>query len=241
MLSCVDSGECKHKVTDLIKEKKMRRLLGLAVMFVVLCMCVPSYATSPGYILAYKVTGSMKAAEWYADKIISVSVKGYIAVNIVANDTGDNEIVDAQIVLYGKNKSGNLVYYRDYLNDPNSGVELYTPGYAGDIVEVQVWDHTYNPMYYEFVMTGNVKAADIGLGAANKQLEASSLKGSLITWWAQLLDSSQELFGSGAATATLDTKQTKAANAANATTPGSVTVDDIITTFIAGLKGYSSI
>ena len=195
----------------------MRRLLGLVVLLVVLCVSVPSYATSPGYILAYKVTGSMKAAEWYADKIISVSVKGYIAVNIVANDTGDNEIVDAQMVLYGKDKSGHLVYYRDYLNDPNSGVELYTPGYAGDIVEVQVWDHTYDPMYYEFVMTGKIKAMDVGLGAGNKELAASSLTGSLITWWAQLLDNSQELFGSGSATATLDTKQTKAANAAKST------------------------
>ncbi len=219
----------------------MKRLLGLVVLLVVLCVSVPSYATSPGYILAYKVNGSMKAAEWYADKIISVSVKGYIAVNIVSNSTGDNEVVDAQMVLYGKDKSGHLVYYRDYLSDPNSGVYLYTPGYIGSVVEVQVLNHTYDPMYYEFVMTGNIKSTDVGLGASSKELAASSLKGSLITWWAQLLDNSQELFGSGSATATLDTKQTKAANAANATTPGSVTVDDIITTFIAGLKGYSSI
>jgi hypothetical protein len=217
----------------------MRKLMGLIMVLAILSVCSPSY----GYILVYKVTGSMKAAEWRVDKIISVSVKGYIAVNIVVNDTGDNEVTDAQMVIYGKNKSGGLVYYRDYLNDPNnSGIGLYTPGHNGSVVEVRVWDH-HNPFYYEFLMTGNIKAADVGFGTAFKELEASSLKGSLVTWWAQLLDNSQVLYGSGSASATLDAKQTKAANAANDVTPGSVTVGAIISDFIDTLiaKDYSQI
>ena len=199
----------------------MKKLLGLAVVLAVLGVCAPSY----GYILAYKVTGGMKAVEWNVQqKIISVSVKGYAAIDINdSNGAVDNKLM----VLYGKDASGNLKYYEDSL----ARVSLFQ---IASVVELDVWDYT-SPFFYDFVMIGNVKLTDIG--ASNKQLAASSLSGSLITWWAQLLDSSQELFGSGAATMTLDTTQTKAAN------QGSLSVDAVISAFIAGLeaKGYQPI
>ena len=201
----------------------MRKLLGLTVVLAALGVCAPSY----GYILVYKVTGGMKAVEWNVQKkIISVSVKGYAAIDI---DDSNGAVNDKQMVLYGKDASGNLKYYEDSLDEDRAGVDLYQ---TANVVEVDIWDYN-SPFYYDFVMTGNVKLTDVG--ASNKELAASSLSGSLITWWAQLLDDNQELFGSGAATMTLDTKQTKAANA------GSKTADDIITTFIAGLKGYIKI
>ena len=198
----------------------MRKLLGLTVVLAALCVCAPSY----GYILVYKVTGGMKAVEWNSGKIISVSVKGYAAIDI--NDSNE-AIDDKQIVLYGKDASGSLNYYEDSL----AKVSLFQ---VASVVELDVWDYN-SPFFYEFVMTGNVKLTDIG--ASSKELAASSLSGSLITWWAQLLDSSQELFGSGAATMTLDTTQTKAAN------QGSLSVDAVISAFIAGLeaKGYQPI
>jgi hypothetical protein len=197
----------------------MRKLLGLSVVLAVFGVCAPSY----GYILVYNVTGGMKAVEWNVQKIISVSVKGYAAIDI--NDS-NGAVNDKQMVLYGKDASGNLKYYEDSLDEDYAGVDLYP---IANVVEVDVWDYN-SPFYYEFIMTGNIKATDVGLGASSKKLVASSLSGSLITWWAQLLDSSQELFGSGAATMTLDTKQTKAANA------GSLSVDAVISTFIAGLE-----
>jgi hypothetical protein len=197
----------------------MKRLLGLGVLFVVLSMCVPSY----GYMLVYNVTGGIKAAEWYGEKLISVSVKGYLALDI---DSDSNVINDTNMVLYGKDASGNLVYYKESRNLISSafGMDWST---TGGIVGFDAWDDS-PPFNYHFMMTGAVKATDVGLGANSKRPAASSLKGSLVSWWAQLLDGDQMLFGSGAATMKLDIKQTKAANAANVSTPGSVTVRTII-------------
>jgi hypothetical protein len=203
----------------------MRKLVGLVVVLAAFGFCAPSY----GYILVYKVTGGMKAVEWNVQKkIINVSVKGYAAIDI--NDS-NGAVDDKQMVIYGKDASGNLKYYVDSFDKDHAKVALYQ---IASVVELDIWDYN-SPFYYDFVMTGNVKATDIGTGS--KQLAASSLSGSLVTWWAQLLDSSQELFGSGAATMTLDTAQTKAAN------HGSLTVDDVVSMFVVGLdaKGYHPI
>jgi hypothetical protein len=210
----------------------MRKLLVLSVVAAALMVCAPSY----GYILVYKVTGGMKAVEWNVEKIISVSVKGYLALDI--NNVSE-EVDDAEMVLYGKDVSGDLVYFDDTLGGGGNRINWDA---TGDVVGVDVWNYS-DPFEHEFMMTGKVKATDVGLGTSTKKLAASSLKGSLVIWWAQILDDSQDLFGSGTATMTLDTKQTKAANAANVITPGSVTVGTIIDTFITGLqaKGYSSI
>ncbi|MGB7580838.1 MAG: hypothetical protein WBL85_00125 [Sedimentisphaerales bacterium] len=207
----------------------MRKLMRLTVVLAVLGVCAPSY----GYILVYNVTGGMKALEWNTSKIISISVKGCLVADINSNSNGDNEVNDAQMVLCGKDTGGNLVYYKDSLNKSDEGASLYT---TGNVVGVDVWDHN-SPFWYEFTMIGNIKATDVGLGANYKEWAASSLSGSLGSWWDQLLDSSQELFGTGAATMTLDTTHTKAANA------GSLSVDSVISAFIDGLKakGYHSI
>jgi hypothetical protein len=211
----------------------MRKLLGLAVVLAALGVCTPSY----GYILAYKVTGGMKAVEWNSGKIISVPIKGYGAIDV--NDS-NGAVNDKQIVLYGKDASGNLKYFADSLDEDLAGIYWDTTNDTAGVVEVDIWDYN-SPFNYEFVMTGNVKLTDVGAGS--KKLAASSLSGSLITWWAQLLDDNQELFGSGAATMTLDTKQSKAANTANIKNPGAITVNDVISDFIVGLqaKGYHPI
>lgn len=206
----------------------MKKLLGLGVLFVVLCVSVPSY----GYILVYNVTGGIKSSEWNSEKLISVSVKGYLALDI---DSDSNVINDSNLVLYGKDTGGNLVYYKESRNLISSAFGMDWSTTAG-IVGLDVWDDC-PPFNYHFMVTGKVKAADVGLGANSKRPAASSLKGSLVSWWAQMLDGDQMLFGSGAASMTLDIKQTKAANA------GSIPVHTIISTYIIGLqgKGYTSI
>jgi hypothetical protein len=206
----------------------MKRLLGLGVLFVFLSVSVPSY----GYILVYNVTGGIKAAEWNSEKLIGVSVKGYLALDI---DSDSNVINDANMVFYGKDASGKLVYYREVRNLTNSASGADWSTTAG-IVGFDIWDHC-PPFNYDFMMTGAVKAIDVGFGTGSKKLAASSLKGSLVSWWAHLLDNDQLIFGSGAATMKLDIKQTKAANA------GSIPVHTIISTYITGLqgKGYTLI
>ena len=202
----------------------MKRLLTLTVVMLVLALCAPSY----GYVLVYKVTGKMKAVEWSGSTLGNTSVKGYLAINI--DDSNDANY--AQLILYGKDTSDNLVYFLDGLS---SGEDI-TWNVTGDVIGVDVWDYT-DPFEYEFMMTGKVKLVDVGYGLSNKKTAASSLKGSLVSWWGQLLDGNQELFGSGAATMTLDTKQTKTANI------GLSSVDDVITTLTDELeaKGYDPI
>ena len=200
----------------------MRRLLALFVLSAVFGFCAPSY----GYILAYKVTGKVKAVEWNVQKIIIVSVKGYLALDI---DSDSNVLNDANMVLYGKDASGNLVYYRETRNLISSAAGADWSTTAG-IVGFDIWDDC-PPFNYHFMMTGTVKATDVGFGAGSKKLSASSLKGSLVSWWAALLDNDQLIFGSGAATMKLDIKQTKAANT------GSIPVHTIISTFITSLQG----
>jgi hypothetical protein len=202
----------------------MKKLLTLTIVLLVLALSAPSY----GYVLVYKVTGKMKAVEWNASTLGNVPVKGYLAVNI--NDSDDANY--AQLILYGKDTSDNLVFFLDTL----SSGENINWDVTEEVIGVDVWDYD-DPFEYEFMMTGKVKLVDVGFGTSNKKTAASSLKGSLVSWWGQLLDDSQELFGSGTATMTLDTKQTKDANI------GLSSVDDVITALINGLedKGYSAI
>ncbi len=102
-------------------------------------LCAPSY----GYVLVYNVTGNMKAAEWTTKKIISVSVKGYLAIDI----TDTNEADNGQLVLYGKDASGHPMYLFDYL-DGGSDIYWETPG---NVVAVDVWNWDKSPFYYDFV------------------------------------------------------------------------------------------
>ena len=143
----------------------MRKLLGLAVVLAALGFCAPSY----GYILVYKVTGGMKAVEWNIQKkIISVSVKGYAAIDI--NDS-NGAVNDKQTVLYGKDASGNLKYFEDSLDEDQAGIYWDATSSVAGVVEVDVWDYN-SPFYYELVMTGNVKLTDVGT-AAKSWLQAA--------------------------------------------------------------------
>jgi hypothetical protein len=204
----------------------MRRLLALFVLSAVFGFCAPSY----GYILAYKVTGKVKAVEWNVQKIISVSVKGYLAVDI---NYADLSISNAEMVLYGKNAAGGLIYFDETFCTLNSGINW---SITGDVVGLDVWDYD-DPFDFEFTMIGKVKSVDVGFGVATKETAASSLTGSLGSWWYQLLDNNQELFGTGAASMTLDTKQTKIANV------GASSVANVISAFITGLRaqGYNAL
>jgi hypothetical protein len=218
----------------------MKKLVALFIIMALLGICSPSY----GYILVYKVTGSLKAVEWNSNALSSVSVKGYLALDI--NDTNDAD-VDANMVLYGKNAAGALKYYLDGLSDTNNADNGIAWNNSGMYVGLDAWNlsnpHRPEQFQYEFVVTGKVKSADVGLGTGTLRPVVSSLKGSMISWWGQIFDAGRELYGTGAASMALDTKQTKAANAANVVTPGSVTVTSIITAFITSLqsKGYTAL
>ena len=210
----------------------MKKLLALLVMVVVLGVCAPSY----GYILVYKVTGKVKAFEWNEPSYGNVAVKGFLVIDI--QDTGDDEDNDAnnaRLVLYGKDADGDLVYFNDALGD-GGNIEWFT---TGEFVGLEVWD-SVSPFEYEFTMTGKVKLADVGFGVEDKRLVSSSLKGTLGSWWGMLLDETQELFGSGSASMTLDTAKTKAAN------QGALNVDAVTTDIIEGdggleEKGYNEL
>ncbi len=77
----------------------MKRLLGLVVLFVVLCVSVPSY----GYYLIYNLSGSAKGINNGVPA--SIPWKGYFVVEVISDN-----IVDANLIMYGKDSTKAKVY-----------------------------------------------------------------------------------------------------------------------------------
>ena len=56
----------------------MKRLLGLAVLFVVLSVCVPSSYAVPIHYLIYNISMTVKGADRATDAIVTIPMKGYL-------------------------------------------------------------------------------------------------------------------------------------------------------------------
>ncbi len=208
----------------------MKKLMALSLVLAVFVLCAPSF----GYILIYKVSGKIKGVDWNYENppAASVSIKGYLAFNIDIIDYVET-ITEAQIVIYGKDRGSYPVYYIDNLTDPNK-TALWND--AGIITALDILDSD-GDFNYEFTMTGKVKDIDVGFGWDDTRPAAKSLKGVLTSWWGRILDPSQNLFGSGTASMSLDSKKTKNANYY------AYDVNYVITSFIGTLeaKGYNEI
>ena len=87
----------------------MKRLLGLAVLFVVLCASVPSY----GYFLIYNVSYTVNGADKSTNAKVTIPLKAYLVVNL---DDSNNELVDANLILYGNEASTSKKKVYDQLN-----------------------------------------------------------------------------------------------------------------------------
>ena len=182
----------------------MKRLLGLAVLFVVLSVCVPSY----GYFLIYNVSGSAKGVN--NETPASIAWRGYLVLNI---DDSDN-LMDANLIMYGKDGDKAKVYV--VLNDSDSDGFLDTSlWWQGNFMVLNFWSYGSNPFNFEGLILGKEALKDIGFGILDKRWVASSLKGTMMVWDGMLLDSDDEIAGTGKVSATLYNIATKVVNEDN--------------------------
>jgi len=172
----------------------MKKLL---VLFFVAAMCVPSYGAHD--ILVYTTSTTATIFDLTAATRSVETKKGFLVIDI---DLATGVVDTAQHVTY----SGTSQQTEDV------DVEFFDD-VAGYIVGTYEDDDYYAEVY------GTAAQTDVGFGAGNKKLVATSLSGHLVA-------NADNCFGSGIVSATLDTVRTKAANAA--VDPIDDVVDDIV-------------
>ncbi len=191
----------------------MKRLLGLAVLAVVLYMFVPvSYAQpSSFYYLIYNVSTTVNGSDYDAYTAVTIPLKGYLVLEFADSRDG---LVDANLILYGKDEAGSKKYVQLNLSDDNAylSADIWS---VGKLINAQLWSTGEEPFYFGTMLTGKATQKDIGWGASHKKWVATSIKGVAIVWDNFLLGPSadQDVSGTSTVSASLDLKTTKLVNA----------------------------
>ena len=111
-------------------------------------------------------------------------MKGYLVLNL--NDS-DDSLVDANLIMYGKNTSGTKVYVvLDSTDDPNTDMLDASVWYIGDLMFINFWAYE-SPFYFEILMHGRAAWRDIGFGIFDEEWVASSVRGVNMVWEGFLL------------------------------------------------------
>jgi hypothetical protein len=185
----------------------MRRLVGLAVLFVVLCVSVPSYGVvSSNYFLIYNVSCTVKGAN--NSNKASIPWKAYCVVKL----DGSDSLVDVNLIMYGKDSTKAKVYVELDYHATGSYYLDEDLWWQGDFVVLDFWDYT-DPFDFEGLVTGLSAPKDIGLGTTQKKWVASSLTGPMTAYGSMLFDQYDYIAGGGIISASLDLKTTKLVNA----------------------------
>jgi hypothetical protein len=198
----------------------MKRLLGLAVLFVVLSVCVPTSYAVPTHYLIYNISTTVKGADRETDAKVNIPMKGYL---VLLFADGCDAPADANLFLYGNdsNTPKKKVYVQ--LNARGSDNFLAASAWhIGDLMFVDLQGNS--PFEFKIMLQGKLALKDIGFGTPDKRSIASSIKGVNIAEGSFLLGpiGGQWVSGTGSASGTLYTAVTKAANA------DSRTLDEII-------------
>jgi hypothetical protein len=208
----------------------MKRLLGLAVLFVVLCVSVPSYGYTGYYYLIYNVSTTVTGGDNSTDAKVTIPLKGYLVLEFA---DGCDTLADANLILYGNDANTpkkQKVYFQLNKSDDNAFLEAHV-WHVSDLIFVDFWGRL--PSDFEITLQGKTAAKDIGWGTTHKKQVASSIKGVTIAWDGFLLGpAGQDVSGTATASASLDLKTTKYVNA------NSWTSDMIIE---IGLPGHSGL
>jgi hypothetical protein len=178
----------------------MKKLTVLIAAMVVLSVCAPSF----GYILVYKLSTTVKAVDTLIDVSEVIKIKGYLIIDY--NET-DLEVVDADVVIYGKDQDDTPACIR-MDNEVDMAIQ-FSPDANNFWVNFRQGG---NRSGIEVILTGKTKLKDIGLDV-NKTI-AGTLKGSLFVWDEFFIDPVRwtDLKGSGAVSAPLSSGLTKEAN-----------------------------
>ena len=193
--------------------------MGLAVIFVVLSVCVPSY----GYFLIYNVSGSVKGVNNALPA--SIPWKAYLVVNLDIND----EFVDANLVMFGKDSTKKSVYIQLNYSDSAHSLDIDIPNTGSGFTAIDLRTDVNTPLNFEALIIGKTKLTDVGIVPANKKNVPSKLTGTMIVRDNMFFTASDNMTGSGTVSASLYTMATKAVN-----TYG-LTQDEII---VSGFSGY---
>jgi hypothetical protein len=179
----------------------MRRLLALAVLFVVLSMSVPSY----GYFLIYNLSSTMKGVNNTTP--VSIPWKAYLVLNFDNSDNG----VDANLIMYGKDSNKAKVYVE--LNYSDSAHLFNSDSFwqKGASQAFNFYSESDHPFDFVGFVIGKSKTTNIGL--SNTKNIAGSMTGTMIVWDNMLFNASDNISGSGAVSMSLNAAVTKYANA----------------------------
>jgi len=166
----------------------MRKLLALFVMLVVLGVCAQSY----GFLVVYNVSCPVKGVD--DTTAVTIPLKGYLVLNL---DDVDGDLVDANLILYGKDSDKNKVYVVLNDSDSNDFLDISIQRQGEQVI---VGIDAGGPFDFESLMLGKVKATNVGL--ADKQDIPGSLKGVIAVWDGILLDTGQDVTATGNISAT---------------------------------------
>jgi hypothetical protein len=181
----------------------MRRLMAGLVVLVILGICSPSF----GYLLLYKVSMTARGADVDTDAKANVPLKGYLLLNLDDN----NEIADANLILYGRDTDKAKKYVLLNISDSASLLEGGV-WYSGGLMFVDL--SGYDPFDFEIFLSGKTKLRNVGLGKDAKKSIAGRIKGVTMVWDGFLLGPSddQDVTGSAKARALLWKAAIKAIN-----------------------------
>jgi hypothetical protein len=179
----------------------MKRFSVLFVVSVMLGACTSSY----GYFLIYNLNGTLKGTEGAVDiEKETTDFKGYLVMNI---DTDTNELIDANVIFYGKDPNHHKVYVLLNSSDSNGFLEASIL-YRDDRNFYELNGHT--PFDFQIFIRGDVHTTYIGL-PDDKRI-ASSLYGAITNESGMLFAVGQELAGTGNISASKYTVATKGVN-----------------------------
>ena len=179
----------------------MKRLSAVLVVLVMLGMCAPSY----GYFLIYNLSGKIKGTDGTVDiKKVTIPFKGFLVMNF-DNDT--NSLVDANMIIYGKNTGRHKVYVQ--LNAHDSNEFLDASVLPQDVRNFYALNGN-SPFGFESLIMGNVHRRTIG-HALRKDI-APDLSGVITGEEGIMLGLDQDIAGVGNISATLYGVATKGVN-----------------------------
>jgi hypothetical protein len=171
-------------------------------------MCASSF----GYILIYNVSTSVGGADDDTGAKVKIPLKGYLVLTLDDPTT----VIDANLILYGKDTDKQKVYVQIDYTDMDDGhyVDIW---HIGDYLFLEVAEYPGGgPFYFDVLVMGKWKVKSIG-PLEDTTAVASSMKGAFIIWDGFILGSSadQDVSGTANISLTLNNSGTKWANGNN--------------------------
>lgn len=218
----------------------MKRLSTLFVVLVMLGICTSSY----GYFLIYNLSGTIRGIIYNLSdtttgiddtNTVTIPFKGYLVMNL-DNDT--NSLIDANMIIYGKDPNKHKVYVQLNSSDSNEFLDSYTSERGNK-------RHFYglngkSPFDFNSFIMGDVRKVNIGLPHGYRILLASNLKGSIAVENGIFLSLDQKITGVGSISASLWTLATKGVNDPNNPDLNTPHTQDGIIDALKGIGEYSN-